>query len=160
PVGAAFPSGFSSDNGWSWHLFADEGVVVGALYGPPLAISPKYVTDLEHVATAGLSEETGAVRWQDLGSSLHCHLGEPKYPVRCRRRGIETFEPGQPESFDKLDVTIEGFDPLTGATTWSVPMGPAVSLATTSVSIPIAGPTEVVVTPPTGPIVLDYATGN
>src|SRR5262249_23935988 len=86
--------------------------------------------------------------------------GEPKYPVRCRRRGSGTFEPGQPDSFDGLDVTIEGFDPLTGATTWSVPMGPAVSLATTSVSIPIAGPPEGDVNAPTGPIVHDYATGT
>jgi hypothetical protein len=160
PVSAAFPPGFSSDNGWTWHLFTEQHVVVGSVYGRPLAISPRYVLDLERAATAGLSEETGEVRWRDLGSSLQCHLGKYEYPVRCRQRGIGAWQHGHPASFDGVDVTVEGYDPVTGATTWSVPMGPAVSLADSSVSIPIAGPTETVVDRPAGPIVLDYATGN
>lgn len=70
------------------------------------------------------------------------------------------LEPGHPASFDGVDVTVEGFDPATGVTTWSVPMGPAVNLVDWTLSIPIAGPTEAVVDRLTGPIVLDYATGN
>ena len=52
-----------------------------------------------------------------------------------------------------------GFDPATGATTWSAPMGPAESLTNSKVNLPIAGPTQVVVNRAGGPIVLDYATG-
>lgn len=99
------------------------------------------------------------MRWRDLGSSFQCRLGDGEYPVRCRERGIATSQQGQPTSFERLDVTIEGFDPATGATTWSVPMGPAASLADSKANLPIAGPTQVVVNRAGGPIVLDYATG-
>jgi rRNA maturation protein Nop10 len=84
PISAAFPPGFSSDNGWGWYRFADQHMLVGSVFGPPLAISPRYVIDLERgAATAGISEATGEVRWRDLGSSLQCRLGDPDHPVRC-----------------------------------------------------------------------------
>jgi len=62
--------------------------------------------------------------------------------------------------FEDLDVIVEGFDPATGKTTWSVPAGPANGLATPRASLAIAGPTQVVLDRPEGPIVLDYATGT
>ena len=161
PISAAFPPGFSSDNGWTWHLYANQHMLVGSVFGPPLAITPQYVIDLEHAsATAGISEDTGQVRWRDLGSTVQCHLGELEYPVRCRRRGIKATEPGQLSTFDGLGITVEGFDIATGAATWSVPLGPATNLADYFAPLPLAGPTEVVVSGPTGPIALDYATGT
>lgn len=161
PASSAFPPGFSSDNGWAWHRFADQHIVAGSLNGAPLATIPSYVQDLEQgSAMAGIAEETGEVRWRDPGSSFLCNIGNADYPVRCRRRGRAMREPGHPGSFDGLDVTVEGFDPATGATTWSVPVGPAANLVDSVRSVPIAGPTQAVVNPPTGPIVLDYTTGN
>jgi hypothetical protein len=119
------------------------------------------VIDMEHgAATAGISEATGEVRWRDLGSTVQCHFREPNYPVRCRRRGITSDEWGRLRTFEGLDVTVEGFDIATGATTWSVPLGPATNLADYHAPLPLAGPTEVVVSQPTGPIILDYATGT
>jgi outer membrane protein assembly factor BamB len=161
PISAAFPPGFSSDNGWTWHLFADQHMLVGSVFGPPLAISPRYVTDMEHgAATAGISETTGEVRWRDLGSTVQCRLEDTDHPVRCRRRGITTSESGHVRTFEGLDVTVEGFDIATGVTTWSVPLGPARNLADVTAPLPLAGPSEVVVSEPTGPVVLDYATGT
>jgi hypothetical protein len=40
PISAAFPTGFSSDNGWSWHRFADQHLLVGSVYGPPWRSRP------------------------------------------------------------------------------------------------------------------------
>jgi outer membrane protein assembly factor BamB len=161
PISAAFPPGFSSDNGWTWHRFADQNMLVGSVFGPPLTSSPRYVLDLEHrAATAGISDDTGEVRWRDLGSTFHCRLGKAEHPVRCRKRGTATIESRDAHTFDGLDITVEGFDPATGATTWSVPLGPATNLADYQGPLPVAGPTAVVVSEPTGPVMLDYATGT
>jgi hypothetical protein len=161
PLSAAFPPGFSSDNGWGWQLFADQHMLVGSVFGPPLAISPRYVVDLEHgAATAGISVATGEVRWRDPGTHVQCRLGDRDHPVRCREHGIVSSELGRSRTFEGLDITVEGFDITTGATTWSVPLGPATNLADYQAPLPLAGPTEVIVSQPAGPIVLDYATGT
>jgi outer membrane protein assembly factor BamB len=161
PVSAAFPPDFSSDNGWTWRLFSNEHVFVGSMYGKPLATSPRYMTDLaNNAAMAGLAEATGEVLWRDPGSSFQCHLGYEHFPVRCRRHGIASYKADTEPSFEGLDITIEGFDPATGQTTWSVPIGAAISLVGGSPAPAIAGPTQVVLEGPKGPVVLDYATGD
>jgi hypothetical protein len=164
PASAAFPAGFSSDHGWAWHLFADRHVLVGSLYGAPTISGEKVVHDLASIAaTAGLAEATGEVLWRDRGSSFQCPLsrhGNSKYPVRCRFAGIATHQVGGGGSFEGLDVTIEGFDVTTGATTWSVPVGAAEALVGGGTRPAVAGPTHAALQGPAGPIVLDYATGR
>jgi hypothetical protein len=54
--------------------------------------------------------------------------------------------------------TVEGFDPLTGKTTWSVPMGAARSLAYDERPA-TAGTTKVAVELSSGLVILDYLTG-
>lgn len=71
----------------------------------------------------------------------------------CRSRG-------GPHSIEGLDVTVEGFEPRTGKTTWLIPMGPANALIDHDVPRRIAGTSQVVLTGPNGPILLDYATGS
>ena len=115
---AAFPAGFSSDRGWAWHRFADQGVVVGSLYGEPVSAREPFFYDLAScTATAGLSEATGQVLWRDRGSSLDCHFDPAGHPVRCRLRGHMSFQPRTSPVFEDLDVTVEGFDLATGKTT-------------------------------------------
>jgi hypothetical protein len=161
PASAAFPAGFSSDNGWTWHRFADQHVVVGSLYGESVATGEVSLRDLaSSAATVGLSETTGKVLWRDRGSSFHCRFDWRDRPVRCRRRGRVSSQRGAAAVFEDLDVTVEGFDPETGETTWSVPVGPAKVLVTSRANLAIAGPTHVVLDRPDGPIVLDYATGT
>jgi hypothetical protein len=80
----------------------------------------------------------------------------------CRRacaRGTVAFRRASPPSHDSLDVTVEGFDPVTGATTWSVAVGNAPSLAYGEASPGIAGATTIAIARPDGPLLLDYATG-
>jgi hypothetical protein len=160
PASAAFPPGFSSDNGWSWRLFADQQVLVGSIYGEPTTIDQAYIRDLARgAATAGFSASTGEVLWRDPGSSFQCPYGKTQYPVRCRARGISTYRLGAGSSFEGLHVTVEGFDILTGKTTWSVPMGGAEVLVGGGTEPAIAGPSQLVLQGPAGPVVLDYATG-
>jgi len=167
PASAAFPPGFSSDSGWAWHVFADQHVIVGSLYGPATRVGSSHSTrDVTYFvnlattnATAGLSERTGEVLWRDRGSKFHCRVNDDNYPVRCRSRGVIKYWNSH-TAFDDLDVTIEGFDPTTGNTTWSVPMGAAGAFAHGEAPVAIAGATQVVLPAPNGPVMLDYATGQ
>jgi hypothetical protein len=156
---AVFPRQGSSDNGWLWRLF--RGVFVGSAYGDPTREGSSWRRDTSHAATAGLSEATGELLWRDEGSRLDCLYYEAEHvPVRCRIRGIVTLRPDLPPSVEGLAVAIEGFDPATGQTTWSMMLGAEARLATRDPPPPIAGPTHIVVAASTGPIVLDYASGE
>src|SRR5258705_1791241 len=86
--------------------------------------------------------------------------GNDAHAVRCRQRGIATTSRDGPGSFDGLDVTVEGFEPKTGKTTWSIPMGPAKALVDDHVHREVAGKSKIVLTGPNGPIVFDYAAGS
>ena len=163
-VSAAFPAGFSSDNGWTWHRFTDHHALVGTMFGRPGG-GGKILDLAAGAATAALDDGTGAVLWRDRGSTVQCSLGRhdypvnKNYPVRCRRRGTVRIDDANQVAFDGLAVTLEGFAPATGETTWSVDVGAAKWIVDPHKAVAIAGPTEVVVPGPAGPRVLDYATG-
>lgn len=160
PVSAALPPAFSSGNGWVWQRFADQQVLVGSVFGPVSSDGGGYRRDLPpSSATAGLSERTGEVLWRDTGSTLYCRVGAPQRAVRCRWRGTVAIASGGGPSLAGLQVTVEGFDPATGKTTWEAPLGAAESLVTGRAPIVLAGATEVVVTGADGPVVLDTNTG-
>ncbi len=160
PISAAFPPGFTTDHGWSWLFFSEQHVFAGSVGGPFVTDGTKRILDLVHgSATAGLSETDGSVLWRNDGSA-RCRVPTRNYPVRCRRRGTVILEADGKPAFRNLDVTIEGFDVRTGKTTWSVPLGDDGSLVAGDVRQPIAGPTQLVLTAPAGPVVLDYATGK
>jgi outer membrane protein assembly factor BamB len=162
PVSAAFPPGFSTDNGWSWNLYRDAHLFVGSVAGPSVHDGTRLVQDLGRMsATAALSERDGSVAWRDDGSSLNFRLEIYDAPVRCRSRGTRVSDAGgASESFRGLDVTLEGFDLATGKTTWSVPLGGDTLLVGGDARPPIAGPTQAVLNAPAGPIVVDVATGQ
>jgi hypothetical protein len=123
PVSAAFPPGFSTDNGWSWELYRAAHLFVGSVSGPDVHDGARLVDDLGRTsAMAALSERDGSVVWRDDGSTVNFRLVIGGVPVRCRWRGTRVRDVGGAnESFQDLDVTLEGFDLATGKTTWSVP---------------------------------------
>ncbi len=172
-VGLAFPPGFSSRNGWAWHLFAEQHVLAGSVGGKATVTGWGYVLDLQDTSTtAGLSELTGEVLWSDRGSTFDCHLGKSDYAVRCRVHGTVRWHDGSSVSYrslvsyapsvsyEGLDVTVEGFDVTTGITTWAVPMGAAQTLVMGRRYPAIAGATAVIVNATAGPVLLDYVTGE
>nr|BFE74453.1 hypothetical protein GCM10020092_077540 [Actinoplanes digitatis] len=161
PLRDAFPAeGFSTDNGWNWQLFPDEKVYAGSVYGKRTGSYGKtdVVVSLEAAATAGLSEENGALLWTDAGSDISC-TGK-KAPTRCRSKGTLTISPKLDRTFTGLDVTVEGFDVRTGRTTWSVPVGAAEGLVGAKTAAPTAGDTEIIVRTASGPLLLDVNTGR
>jgi hypothetical protein len=161
PLGAAFPREFTTDNGWNWQFYPEQHVYAGSVGGPRTMLSPtSLMRDLQSAsATAALSEADGQVLWRDAGSYFRCHLGTD-HPIRCRSRGTVTAEQGVLVSAEGVDVTIEGFDVKTGRTTWSLPMGGDTSLIGGQAHPPIAGAGQVVLAAPSGPFVLDLATGR
>ena len=102
--------------------------------------------DLARVAaSAGIAEATGEVLWRDAGSAYGCVEDAQYAPVRCRSRGVATIRIEDRNSFEGLDVTVEGFDPATGKTTWAVPLGASTTLVDYDASRVVAGPTQLVV---------------
>jgi outer membrane protein assembly factor BamB len=161
-VGAAFPPGFSTDNGWSWQLYREAHLYVGSVEGPSVRDGTRVVNDLGRTsATAALSERDGSVVWRDDGSTVSFHFEIVDSPVRCRRRGTVVSDTGTTtESFHDVDVTLEGFDIATGKTTWSVPLGAATSLVGGNAFPIIAGPTQAVLNAAAGPMVVDFVSGK
>jgi hypothetical protein len=161
PLRDAFPAaGFSTDNGWNWQLYPNEKVYAGSVHGKRTGTYGKtdVVISLAAAATAGLSEENGAVLWSDAGSSVTC-TGKTA-PARCRSKGTLIISPKLERTFTGLDVTVEGFDVRTGRTTWSVPVGAAEGLVGAETAAPNAGATEIIVRTAAGPVLLDLNTGK
>src|SRR5699024_9046284 len=69
-----------------------------------------------------LDLETGEVRWQGEGYAP-CPQELNHVAVRCRASGTQTVTPEDELTYSGLDLTLEGFDPETGRTTWEVPLG-------------------------------------
>jgi outer membrane protein assembly factor BamB len=161
-ISAAFPSESSTDDGWDWTLYPDLQVFVGTVGNNSHSVNGKYsVFDYTTVAMAGLSERTGEVLWRNTGSHLGCNLRIHNYPIRCRTRGKAWFHTDRLTfHLADLDVTVEGFDPATGKTTWSLQMGAAEQLEDLVRYPAIAGPGQVLVNGRNGPVVLDYAEGT
>ncbi len=174
PLAEAFPAGFSTDHGWNWRLYAPQKLYLGSVYGASVGTRDTTLTrDLATgSATAALSETDGAVVWRDSGSSLHCSsiLDLPVNPddddspvaaVRCRSKGTSTWSAATKQSTRTgLDVVVEGFDVMTGKTTWSVPVGAAEELAGGDQRPAVAGPARVLITGGAGPLVIDLVSGK
>ncbi len=164
PVTQAFPSGFSTDHGWNWRYRSEEHAFIGSIYGPTTQLPDgSRRRDLASgAAMAALSETDGSVLWRDNGSSIDCDgTVSVSVPVRCRYRGSATYRTDRPASYEGLDVTIEGYDRRSGATTWSAPVGAVdVLVGGASTGLLTAGETQVVVPVPAGPVVIDLSTGT
>ncbi|WP_433220178.1 hypothetical protein ACQP00_17255 [Dactylosporangium sp. CS-047395] len=173
-LGDAFPAGFTSDLGWSWSLYSQPKLYVGSVYGGETSSGAGgFTRDLAAgSATAALSEADGSVVWRDAGSALGCqgtvevpvdpaNPESESIPVRCRYKGTSTWSAASKSmSRSGLDVVVEGFDPATGKTTWSVPVGAAEELVTLTAGRALTGPGRLLVSGGTGPIVIDLTTGR
>lgn len=154
-----FPPGYTTDDGWDVTLEGDT--YFGSVGGPPTA--DRYVTDASAISTAGFDRDTGERHWLDVGSSYFCADFLHAAHVRCRFQGTVTVPPDLKVSeatFAGFSATVEGFDPLTGKTTWSWRAGDAPGLYAGSSGLFPVGDGTFVVNDTTGHhIVFDPRTG-
>jgi PQQ-like domain len=114
----------SSDSGWDWDLFGDVYVGwMGSVHNP----SSKTI-NLNAMETFGVRATDGVLLWRHVGlygcpSDGQLDNGQP-FAVRCVIAGTATVDAtGQNFVFKGLDVTLQGFNPRTGATLWSRHLG-------------------------------------
>jgi hypothetical protein len=114
----------SSDVGWDWQLFGDT--YVGWL-GNVQSSSSKTI-NLSAMETIGVRASDGVLLWRHAGlygcpTDAPFGNGQP-YAVRCVLSGTATVDAtGQNFTFKGLSVTVQGFNPRTGATLWSRALG-------------------------------------
>nr|WP_269474630.1 hypothetical protein [Phytohabitans flavus] len=171
PVTDAFPPGYSTDYGWRFHHYESQKLIVGNIY-PDVKRAPdsSFTRQLEgRAAAAGISTVDGSVLWKEPGADLFCRgaidvedpATEDLIPVRCRYRGIETYDGKTRQvSHRDLSVTVEGFSPTTGKTTWTVDAGPADLLVEPGNGQVTAGRTTVMARFGAEPLAIDIATGK
>jgi hypothetical protein len=173
PLADVFGPGLSSDYGWMFAAYDD--VVVGSV-GQDVPLDLPIVVDVERDVTAGLGRGDGRPRWREVGTSFTCtsklalQMGDggahedaedwQPWPVRCRAVGTTTYESLEGEGRPELtSLVVEGFDPATGETTWSVEVDPALLTEDLEALPTLAGEHAVVVPGLDGPVVLDLEDG-
>jgi len=128
PIVAYFPEPDTTDAGWTFDEYDD--LYVGSLGQHVAAADP---TDLGAVATTGFAADTGLIKWSVGGTTYACDgqvLVPAGVPFRCRWEGHLLPAAGKAKPrYDDLKVTVEGFDPDDGKTTWQVPLGASVAFA-------------------------------
>lgn len=173
PLSLHFSEGFSTDDGWDFELYRSAGLHVGTVGSPSDRSGPvANVRDWSKVETAGIRTADGSSAWRSQGTSFSCNqrielrrpapAGETEaWPVRCRLRGIGRYERSTGiATFEGLDVTVEGFDVVTGTTTWSVPLGAAEGFMKEDRKATAVTEVEVLVQSGTGPLIIDLSNGS
>ncbi|KAB2351593.1 protein kinase domain-containing protein [Actinomadura rudentiformis] len=114
PLTEVFKSKVNPDNGW-W-LELKDGRYIGSIGRTDSANFATQTYYYDRAVVAAFDAATGRPLWLDRGASVFCGeiVFELQHPVRCRTKGTQKGERRQ-----GLNVTVEGFDPATGATRWS-----------------------------------------
>lgn len=106
---------FTSDSGWRWELY-DSNLLVGVGYA---YVQGKPYSPLDS-AMVGIVRDQGTTVWQ-ITAAQFCDnpaAGQPNQPLAiCAWAASETA--GDDTGFD---TTLQGIDPATGASKWSVPL--------------------------------------
>ncbi|MDQ1683178.1 MAG: hypothetical protein QOH99_1719 [Frankiaceae bacterium] len=162
-VATLFGSAVSSDGGWDWDPYGS--VYVGWIAAKRNLTAPTATFDKEQ--TIGVDAATGKRVWKKPGV-YGCPVqglldnGKP-IPVRCLVKGTVTFHPGDNPTFVGLDVTMQGFNPVTGATTWSAKLGnapAALGIASANGLVRVSGHVFALADAAGHTKVLDLATGK
>ena len=170
PLGRHFSHGHSTDEGWHFELFRSAGLHVGSVGSYADGDATKGGVDLSKVEMAAIRAGDGSPAWRAQQTSFLCNSkvrlrhdvagGTEVWPVRCRMRGILHYDRAtQVATYDGLDVTIEGFDISTGATTWAVPLGAAEVFMQDERRVTAVSDREVLVQGAGGPLIVDLSSG-
>ncbi len=156
PAAAVFgPTNDVPDQGWN--IDSIGSLDVGSLGSAPTG----NVVDLGSSTTTGFSAATGTPTWTDPG--LYNCMGPLEFlstPVLCRFSGTEKAPstPNGTPTFSGLGLQLNGFNPQTGAITWSQP-DTNVEPMMGSGAIPFLDDDHIVVQQHGSSMVLDTKTG-
>ena len=132
PAAAVLAGGQSAVRGAVWQLGSTTVIEpVDAVSGTGDAPTVRKLGT--RVGLVGLDAHTGRVRWRGPGTDLGClpaAIRRLDLPVRCRwgSTAVATFTDGRWGSAN-ASVALEGFDPVTGRTTWSTPLADGAGIA-------------------------------
>ncbi|MGI8529448.1 MAG: PQQ-binding-like beta-propeller repeat protein [Geodermatophilaceae bacterium] len=174
PISDLFGPTFSTDGGWGWDYFAEENLLVGHVGQRRVgAAGSPQEQNLAAVVSVALDAATGELVWRDEGSLPNCTTALPlpralddedsgvgPGPVRCRYAGGVVLQLEQDPVFSELDVTVEGYDVRTGDTTWTLPLGAVEGLVFDGGVGAVAGPQEILLPAPDGPLLVNLTTGQ
>ncbi|MEV6302748.1 PQQ-binding-like beta-propeller repeat protein [Actinoplanes sp. NPDC051861] len=159
PLTAIFPR-VPAATGTTWNLHATEAVYVGSGYARALRGTTATTLDLAtDPISAALDETTGRLLWRQPGTVTDCagRISLTRRGVRCRYSGkIMTSYANRATTSSHLQVALEGFDPRTGATRWSTPLGAATKLAIGESRLPVADENTIAV----NGLLIDLRTGS
>ncbi|SDE52657.1 hypothetical protein SAMN05216270_12641 [Glycomyces harbinensis] len=160
PVSDLFGSNdLSPDNGWGFELH-EEGFYYGGL-GLISATDEEghYEADLSLGAVAAFDQETGESIWIEAGVTRCPVFGmSEEAPVRCRADA--TFTSVDEEGTFEGTMSIEGFDPVTGRSTWTWEAeGLGEALYTESDTVLQVTETVYLLALPSGKVLIDLSTG-
>jgi len=119
----------SVSSGWAFAAVGDDYIVGSLGIAGKQSEGPHEMTTLQ---TAGIDAASGETRWLEDGTfgcgrvtRLRLLVDDDWPRIRCIWHGTADFgDPDHPE-IEVEDSRIEGFDPETGKTTWTVEMGAA-----------------------------------
>lgn len=163
PLRKAFGPRATTDFGWTFDHVEDAGVYVGSVGIIREGNNADSRTDLSLHRTVGIDAESGEVVWSAKGTSRFCaKVDADDVHVRCEQSGIRRTDIDNPDAgstFTDLRSTLQGFDPETGETTWSIDMGDSEALHG-RVDLVHASETEIVLTTANGREIVDFADGS
>ncbi len=131
PITTIFGTGYSTNGGWEFHALPKQNLLIGSVgvYHPD-APRPTDIALGTALKMAGIDLATGARRWlQSGGVDYQCMPqaavveGGPLVNVRCRwGAATVAHRDGNQLVLRTASLTVEGFNPTNGATTWTVPL--------------------------------------
>lgn len=170
PLTKIFGDGYSTNGGWEFHVLPDRDVLVGSIgvYDPDRTVQG----DLQlgtALKMAGIDLSTGGRRWlQSGGVDYQCIPqaavveGGALVNVRCRwGAGTVAHRVGDKLTLRTASLSVEGFNPETGATTWTVPLADPTGQSPAAVvrHIEVVGERTLLVSGRTAAQLIDPVTG-
>ncbi|WP_250446986.1 PQQ-like beta-propeller repeat protein, partial [Actinotalea sp. C106] len=167
PIAEIFGDDLTTNLGWSFTHVEDAGVYVGYL----LTVSPEQQAKIDagepfsnpSYRLAGFREDDGEPLWtaaRALHDCLPVEAGDAPLMVRCVLSENAMYGPESEEGADAT-ARIEGFDPATGETAWSVEASPEqVANIVRQNPGPASDGTTLRIDSTDGPVLVDIATGT
>lgn len=168
--------GITTDNGWNFIHTDDPDMFVGSM-SLPLGEEREALLSSGRPLDIGADEsvmvafegDTGTVLWREENVTISClggaiRVDDEQPRLRCRPGGTYHYdaEATREDEMDDPSLTVEGFDPMSGETTWSIelPTDAAADILLNKADRPISDGVTVVLPSDDGPRLVVVETGK